>query len=282
MKSDNEPAIQALVARVIELAKIECKDFVQLTREQSAAYDSQSNGGTEVGIRLVRGLLRTVKLGMEARIGKYIPVDHAMMPWMVEHVCFLLNVLVRGEDGITPWQRVRGRPFGQRLLGFGESVLYRYPSKGPLHAPDGNIGALGAEGIFLGYSTGSNTFRVFGEQGLVAARSMTRRSHADRWSADALSKIQIIPGSHYVPQGRGQVRFGGDATVGGPTTDVVKTSSVRKLRINQSDLDEHGYYVTCTQCTHIQRHGRPRAGITHSNECRDRITEAMKLKINTT
>ncbi len=29
MKSDNEPAIQALVARVVELAKIECKDFVQ-------------------------------------------------------------------------------------------------------------------------------------------------------------------------------------------------------------------------------------------------------------
>jgi hypothetical protein len=37
MKSDNEPAVQALVARVIELAKIECKDFVQLTNEQSAA-----------------------------------------------------------------------------------------------------------------------------------------------------------------------------------------------------------------------------------------------------
>ena len=62
MKSDNEPAIQALVARVVELAKIECKDFVQLSKEQSAAYVSQSNGGTKVGVRLVRGLLRTVKL----------------------------------------------------------------------------------------------------------------------------------------------------------------------------------------------------------------------------
>ena len=123
LKSDNEPAVQALVTRVIELAKVECTTFEQLTNEQSAAYDSQSNGGTEVGVRLVRGILRTVKLCLEARIGKYIPVDHAVMPWMVEHVCLLLNVLVRGEDGITPWQRVRGRPFNQQMLGFGESIL---------------------------------------------------------------------------------------------------------------------------------------------------------------
>jgi len=142
MKSDNEPAVKALVARVIELVNVECKDFDQVSKEQSAAHDSQSNGGTEVGIRLVRGLLRTIKLCLEARIGKYIPVDHAIMPWMIEHVCLLLNVLVRGEDGITAWQRVRGRPFGQQMFGFGESILYRYPSKGPLHAPDGNIGAL--------------------------------------------------------------------------------------------------------------------------------------------
>jgi hypothetical protein len=180
MKSDNEPAVKALVARVIELVKVECKDFDQISKEQSAAYDSQSNGGTEVGIRLVRGLLRTIKLCLEARIGKYIPVDHAVMPWMMEHACLLLNVLVRGDDGITPWQRVRGRPFGQQMLGFGESVLYRYPNKGPLHAPDGNTGALGAEGTFLGYSTGSNTFRVMSDQGLVAARSMTRRSQDAR------------------------------------------------------------------------------------------------------
>ena len=101
MKSDNEPAVKALVARVIELVKIECKDFDQISKEQSAAYDSQSNGGTEVGVRLVRGLLRTVKLCLEERIGKYIPVDHAIVPWMVDHVCLLLNVVVRGSDGIT-------------------------------------------------------------------------------------------------------------------------------------------------------------------------------------
>ena len=69
---------------------------------------------------------------------------------------------------------------------------------------------------------------------------MTRRSHDARCSADALATIRVVPGSHYVPQGRGQVRFGEDPSVSGPTTEVVKASSLRKLRINQSDLEEHG------------------------------------------
>ena len=146
----------------------------QLTREQPAAYDSQSNGGTEVGVRLIRGLLRTVKLCLESHISKYIPVDHPVVAWMTEHVCLMLNVLVRGEDGITAWQRIRGRAFGQQLLGFGESVLYRYPANGPLHQPDGNTGALGGEGVFLGYNANSHTRRIMSTEGLLAARSISR------------------------------------------------------------------------------------------------------------
>ena len=69
LKSDNEPAAKALVTRVIELATIGSNDFEQLGEEQSAAYDSQSNGGTEVGVRLARGLLRTLKRCREERIG---------------------------------------------------------------------------------------------------------------------------------------------------------------------------------------------------------------------
>ena len=54
----------------IGLAKVESKTCAQLIKEQSAVYDSQPNGGTEVGVRLVRGLLRTAKLCPEARVGE--------------------------------------------------------------------------------------------------------------------------------------------------------------------------------------------------------------------
>ncbi len=48
MKSDNEPAVKAVVVWVIELAKVECNDFDQISKEQSAAYGSQPSGGTKV------------------------------------------------------------------------------------------------------------------------------------------------------------------------------------------------------------------------------------------
>ncbi len=124
MQADNEPAVQALVARVIELAKVECKDFAQLTKEQSAAYDSQSNGGVEVGVMLVRGLFRTLRLCLGARVGRKIPADHAVVPWLLEHTCLLINVKTRGADVPTPWARARGRNFARTLLGVGEKALY--------------------------------------------------------------------------------------------------------------------------------------------------------------
>ena len=53
LKSDNEPALQALVTRIIEIAKIELKDLEKLSREEPAKYDSQSNGATEIGVKSI-------------------------------------------------------------------------------------------------------------------------------------------------------------------------------------------------------------------------------------
>ena len=123
LKADNEPAIQALVRQSLEMVKVEVKEVEQVTRESPPAYDSQANGGTEVGVRIVRGQLRTLKLCLEARIDKQIPVGHPIMAWLLEHACLILTATVKGSDGITAWTRVRGRPFAQQMVGFGESVL---------------------------------------------------------------------------------------------------------------------------------------------------------------
>ena len=81
---------------------------------------------------LIRGLVGTLKLALEAEIEKAIPIGHALVPWLIEHAALLLNVKSRGQDGLTPWARVRGRPFSQQLLCYAEQVLYKLPPKGPL------------------------------------------------------------------------------------------------------------------------------------------------------
>ena len=79
LKSDAEPSVQALVRRTIGLAKSECRDLKQISKEESAAYDSQSNGLTEIGVRLIRGVFRTLKVCLEDRVDKHIPIDHALV-----------------------------------------------------------------------------------------------------------------------------------------------------------------------------------------------------------
>ena len=83
------------------MIKVECKEFDHVSREEPSAYDSQSNGAVEAGVKVVRGILRTLKLCTENCVSKYIPVSQPIMAWMLEHSCLLINVLVRGSDGLT-------------------------------------------------------------------------------------------------------------------------------------------------------------------------------------
>jgi hypothetical protein len=195
LKADREPAIQALVKAALTMTKVDCSHVEQASAETPPTYDSQANGGIEVGIRILRGTLRTIKMCLEQRIDRYIPVAHPVVEWMLEHACLLVNVLVRGEDGITAWERNRGRPFSQQLIGFGEVVLYRYPTKGPQHDPHGNIGAQGGEGIFLGYNKFSSTFIVgISDESWIETRSVTRKPAAERWNSEKLAAITARPG----------------------------------------------------------------------------------------
>ncbi len=97
LKSDNEPALLKLAEAA--LLKIRCqvqKDespVKSVSSEQAAKYEIASNGGTECGIRAVRGLFRTLKLCTEKRIGQEIPPTHPLSAWLIGHVCLLLNAL---------------------------------------------------------------------------------------------------------------------------------------------------------------------------------------------
>ena len=137
LKGDNEPALQALIERTLRVLRIKVQEEdpeVKLTRmvkDAPAAYDSQSNGGIEVGVMLVRGLFRILKLCLESHLERFIPIHHPVVSWLLEHACFLLNIMTRGSDGHTPWARIKGRPFGLQSVGFDETVLFKHPTKGP-------------------------------------------------------------------------------------------------------------------------------------------------------
>ena len=60
IKADNEASLQALVIRSLEVIRVKCEKVQNVSKEQPPKYDSQSNGATEVGVQLIRGLFRTL------------------------------------------------------------------------------------------------------------------------------------------------------------------------------------------------------------------------------
>ena len=53
-KSDNELALRTLVEQALERARVQCRSLASISQEHPPAYDSQSNGGVEVGVELIR------------------------------------------------------------------------------------------------------------------------------------------------------------------------------------------------------------------------------------
>ena len=274
LKADNERSLQALVRAIIRRVHASCKTLEQVSKEEPAKYDSQSNGLTEVGVQLVRGHFRTLKVCLEARLEKYIPVNHAVVPWLLMHTCLLLNAAVRGPDGLTAWTRCRGRSFNQKLLNFGEKVLYKLPTKGPLSAPDGNMGTRWREGIFLGHNRSANVYIIGAPHGMVESRSLVRRPESDRWIPELLARHTATPWSERERPAQ-QVRFQPSEEGVGADVATAPSAAIRRMRLSKHDFEKHGYTEGCKQCEHMLSYGKPRPGHVHSDACRDRMQEAI-------
>jgi hypothetical protein len=60
--------------------------------------------------------------------------------WLAEWAAWQWTTRQIGEDGLTAYQRVRGRMYAKRLVRFAERVLYQLPPKGP-NAPASKLAA---------------------------------------------------------------------------------------------------------------------------------------------
>ena len=156
------------------------------------------------------------------------------------------------------------------MLCFGESVLYKLPSKGPQSNPDGNMGTQWREAVFMGYNRSANTYILGNIHGTTTARSLMRRPMDNRWSHEQLARIRATPWSERVLVDP-RVRFSEPAEAKAEPPAPDRHVQPRRFKINKADLERHGYTVGCRQCDHIQRFGSTKSGTQHSDTCRARL-----------
>ena len=103
-KSDNEFSVVDLwnavrIARTAPTIPENCQKGI-----------SQANGIAERAIQDVEGIVRTIKAALERRIWIRIKASDNVMPLMIEHCSTLISRCRVGVDGMTAYERIKGKP----------------------------------------------------------------------------------------------------------------------------------------------------------------------------
>ena len=74
----------------------------------------------------MEGIVRTLKHELEERLQWKLDVHHPVFSWLVEHAADLLTKFQTGEDGLTPFERLRRKAYRGD---FCTKVWHRVPGK---------------------------------------------------------------------------------------------------------------------------------------------------------
>jgi len=268
LKSDNEPAMVKVLKEVITRLKVLGVD--QVGEEHSPPYDSQANGSVENAVKQVKARMRTLKLCLERRIGKRIPPKHPVMTWMAPHAAAILRYRCRGDDGKTPYERIRLRPFNTRLVGFCEKVSYKNKTKEPTEDEH-----VWHHGLFLGICplTGQYVLFDIDKKKIRMARTVKPMPDEAKWDAANVEAVRMSPYDEHTA--RAQDVIFQDRPVQPGDGDLPRRRAVRKIYIKGEDIKAFGLTRGCQKCDHELRYGPGRTTKGHSDACRQRIVECL-------
>lgn len=118
LKIDQEPSIVTLQAAIQEIRER------GVIPTNSLVGESECNGRLENSIRRVQEKVRVLRNQIELNIKQRVSNDSNIMPWFVRWAAEIISKYVPGEDGRTPYERIRQEKCMVPLVPFDETVLY--------------------------------------------------------------------------------------------------------------------------------------------------------------
>ena len=124
LKTDGEPAAKDLMN---ELAR-KRKDMPTVI-EVSKPYGSKSYGRAESAIRRLECQVRTLKVATEKNLGVVMDVHKPVFSWIVEYAADVLTKCSVGEDGRTPYERIKQKKYHGKMVEFASMVMVKLQGK---------------------------------------------------------------------------------------------------------------------------------------------------------
>jgi hypothetical protein len=276
IRCDGEPALKALRDAIVKGLPDGATPIT------TPVGESQSNGGIEVAVRTVKGLLRVHLAALERKIGAKFPSGHPVLTWLVEHVSDLICKYMVGVDGKTGFERLFGRPVREEALEFGETLHWRHRATKDMNVV---LDTRWSSGVWLGRNWGGIIHQVFANGKVHAIRGVQRQTRDDRWRKEALEAVTATPWDRE-PTAEGELRVlpplaQPAAARGAEEQEEVQEPEYNPHRvfIKLEDLELHGFTAGCRRCN-LMRNGLKSQGVKHLNACRLRVEQAMRDAAN--
>ena len=148
LKGDGERSIVALRTA---LAKFHGGKVVP---EDPPRGESQSNGTFEEAGKTVREFVRVLREHVQDKAEVERGASDVIVLWMVRWAAMMVSRFLVGKDGLTAYERRRGRKCRIPVVAFGEKVWYKEIRPGKERA--NKLESEWREGLWLGHSRRSN------------------------------------------------------------------------------------------------------------------------------
>ena len=271
-KSDQEPAILAVCNAVKAMWKGEW------VPERAPRGESKSNGEVERAVQTIHGLARTLKEHLEQYARITIDPKSPILAWLIEHTANLHYLFNKGEDGMTPYQRVKGKEWQIQLPSFGESVEFKRRTRHKLEA-------RWERGLFLGVQVHTTEKIVGTKAGVLVVQSIRRVPEDERYDSEALGSLRGLPWKPTPdgPDDQGAMELPSAVEMqpdcpevpAVPVESADQQKAVRKYYITAADLEKYGFTDHCPACIATATN-LPRSGVQHTHVCRERIETAVR------
>jgi hypothetical protein len=268
IRTDGEYAIRDLIDKVANLRASET------VTEHTPPGDSKANGTAERAMQSIEKQCRVLKLELEEQAGKF-SVMHHIFPWLVTHAADVLTKFQVHEDGLTSYERIKGRAFSGTMLVFGQCILFKVSPK----VSGGEMGARWEKGMWLGKRFASDEHIISTSTGLVA-RSAAVKAHPEL-AFDSLLFDSLV-GLPWDPEGKSRGRLQEVPEGGGELPRVVvprgldaEVPQPRGFKISRDIVERFGPTDTCRKCQALVAGDLSLTALGHSLTCRARMTELL-------
>ena len=270
LKSDGETSIKAVREA---LAKYHGGKVIP---ESPPRGESASNGTAEEAGKTVREFVRVLKEQVEHRANIKLDCAEVLTVWMVRWAAMLCSRHLVGKDGLTAYERRKGKRCQIPLVPFGEKVWYKELRASKERKE--KFESEWREGVWLGHSRESNEAVIGTKDGAVRAYAIKRQDEDRRWDGELLKDLQGTPQQpdpgkpglaipiriHFDPPSLQEpIR----------AEENEKPRQIRRMKITARMLEKYGYSDGCDGCRYR------RAGLgesrNHTEECRKRIEAEM-------